>query len=78
MQTVRGVYDGQAVRPTEAVRARPNAKVLITFLDEEPQPSPFEATQLADVAGCLSYSGPAKTLNDMQAAVRRRAKEQWR
>lgn len=78
MQTVHGIYDGQAIRPTEAVEARPNTKVLITFLDEEPQPSPFEATQLADVAGCLAYSGPVKTLDDMQAAVRRRAKEQWR
>lgn len=78
MQTVHGVYDGQAIRPTEAVRARPNTKVLITFLDEEPQPSPFKATRLADVAGCLPYTGPAKTLEDMQAAVRSRAKEQWR
>jgi hypothetical protein len=64
MEIVHGVYDGQTIRPTEAVRARPNTKVLITFLDEEARPSPFKPTRLQDVAGSLSYAGPAnwKTL----------------
>lgn len=75
METVHGVYDGQAVRPTQAVRARPNTKVLITFLDEEAQPSPFKPTRLQDVAGCLPYAGPAKTLEEMQEAVRQRARK---
>lgn len=78
METVHGVYDGQVVRPIEAVRAPPNTKVLVTFLDEAAQASPFKPTRLADVAGCLQYSGPAKTLEDMDAAVMSRAKERWR
>lgn len=76
MKIVHGVYDGQTVRPTEPVHARPNTKVLITFLDEETRPSPFRPTRLQDVAGSLSYSGPAKTPEEMQDAVRRHAKEQ--
>lgn len=76
METVRGVYDGKAVRPTEAVRARPNTKVLITFLDDET--SPFKPTRLASVAGCLPYAGPAKTLHDRHEAIRQRARERWR
>lgn len=78
MQTVHGVYDGQAIKPTEAVRARPNTKVIITFLDEDAPPSHFKPTRLDDVAGCLPYSGPAKTLEEMQESVQRRARERWR
>lgn len=78
METVQGVYDGQVVRLTEAARARPNTRVLVTFLDDVAQPSPFKPTRLQDVAGSLPYGGPAKTLEDMQAAVRRHAEERSR
>jgi hypothetical protein len=75
MHTVRGVYDGQVIRPTEPVRAQPSTKVIIIFLEGDTPPSPFKVTRLEDVAGCLSYSGPAKTLEEMQEAVARRARE---
>lgn len=78
METVHGVYDGQVVRLTEAARARPNTKVLVTFLDDVAQPSPFKTTRLQDVAGSLPYVGPAKTLEEMQAAVRRHAQDRFR
>ncbi|MEI6414121.1 MAG: AbrB/MazE/SpoVT family DNA-binding domain-containing protein [Pseudomonadota bacterium] len=39
--------------------------------------APFEATTLDDVAGCLSYQGPTKTQEDMDAAMKRAAKEAW-
>jgi hypothetical protein len=78
MEIVHGVYDGQIIHPTEAVRARPNTKVLITFLDEETRPSPFKPTRLQDVAGSLPHPGTAKTLEEMQDAVRRHAKERSR
>jgi hypothetical protein len=78
MHTVFGIYDGEAIRPSEAVRARPNTTVLITFLDDDAQPVPFAPTRLENVAGCLPYTGPAKTLEEMHAAIRDHAKQQWR
>jgi len=32
---------------------------------------PFDETRLADAAGVLKYSGKAKTLEDMSAAIRK-------
>ncbi len=32
-------------------------------------PSPFPPTTLAEVAGCLAYQGPPKTLEDMENAI---------
>ncbi len=78
MHTVFGVYDGEAIRPSEAVRARPNTTVIITFLDDDAQPAAFALTRLEDVAGCLPYAGPGRTLEEMHAAIRHRAKRQWR
>lgn len=40
--------------------------------------APFEETCLDDVAGCLSYTGSAKTQDDIEAAMKRAAKEAWR
>lgn len=78
MQTVQGVYDGAMIRATEAFQARPNTKVMITFLDEEARASPFKQTRLEEVAGSLAYAGPAKTLQEMHEGVKRRAGERWR
>lgn len=36
---------------------------------------PFPKTDIEEVASCLRYSGPAKTLADMDEAVRRGAEE---
>jgi AbrB family looped-hinge helix DNA binding protein len=36
--------------------------------------SPFPETTLIDVASCLSYSGKTKTLEEMEAAIKKGAK----
>jgi len=33
--------------------------------------TPFSATNIRDVASCLKYSGKAKTLNDMEDAIKK-------
>ncbi len=38
---------------------------------------PFEATTLAEVAGCLRYEGQPKSLEDMNGALRQGILEQW-
>ena len=40
--------------------------------------SPFPRTTLEEVAGCLKYSGPPKTLEQMENAIRKGVQEQWR
>lgn len=37
--------------------------------------SPFKETDLKDVGGCLKYSGPARSLEDMEDAIRKGARE---
>jgi hypothetical protein len=78
MKTVPGIYDGDSVRPAEKVDVKPNTKVLITFLDEDSQPSPFPLTTLDEVAGCLATTGPARTLDEMKEGVKRVVRERWR
>lgn len=77
MIAIQGVYDGKMIRPLEPFRSHPNAKVIITFLDEEPTES-LPTTRLEDVAGCLKFSGPAKTLSDMDDAIRRGVAKRWK
>ncbi len=36
----------------------------------------FDETSLGDVAGCLKYTGPRKSLADMDVAIRKGAKGQ--
>ena len=36
--------------------------------------SPFSETSVKDVASCLSYGGKAKTLEDMDAAIKKGAR----
>jgi len=40
--------------------------------------SPFPRTTVEEVAGCLKYSGPPKTLEEMEDAIRKGVLEQWR
>ncbi len=37
--------------------------------------TPFQETSIEDVASCLDYSGKAKSLDDMQQAIKRGVKE---
>jgi len=38
---------------------------------------PFLQTTLSEVAGCLKYEGPPKTIEDMNDAIGQGIKEQW-
>lgn len=38
---------------------------------------PFSETKLEDVAGCLHYEGEAKTLDELDDAIRQGIKQQW-
>lgn len=35
MIAVKGIYDGKTIKPLEPVLASPNARVIITFLEDE-------------------------------------------
>ncbi len=37
--------------------------------------SPFPETALKDVASCLAYAGKAKTIEEMEAAIKKGARE---
>ena len=39
--------------------------------------SPFPRTTVEEVAGCLKYSGPPKTLEQMEDAIKKGVQEQW-
>ena len=68
MHAIQGYYDGQTIQPLEPVRVHPNVRVIITFMDSE-QPPSMPPSNIRDVAGCLRYTGPAKTLADMETAI---------
>jgi AbrB family looped-hinge helix DNA binding protein len=38
----------------------------------------FPRTTVDEVAGCLRYAGPLKTLADMEDAIKKGIREQWR
>jgi hypothetical protein len=75
MRVVEGLYDGKSVHPIEKINAKPNTRVKITFPDDEKIGTPTPAA-LDAVAGCLKWNGPAKTVEEMDAAIARAAKEQ--
>ncbi len=72
MIAIPGVYDGKNIRPLEPVHAPANARVIITFIDE---PRSISSTRLEDVAGSLKWNGPAKTMADMDEAIKRGVRE---
>ncbi len=51
-----------------------NVRVLVTSLDA-PTPA-LKPTRIEDVVGCLRFSGPTKSLADMEQAIERGAREQ--
>ena len=73
MKAVEGIYDGKRIKTLEPVHMPANVRVIITFLDAPPTVVP--RTRLADVAGCLAYKGPAKTLTDMEKAIEKGARK---
>jgi hypothetical protein len=36
MISIEGIYDGQTITPLEKIHVKPNIKVIITFLDNDP------------------------------------------
>ena len=40
--------------------------------------APFDATTLDEVAGCLAFKGHAKTPEEIDAAMKKAAREAWR
>ena len=74
MIAIQGLYDGHTIKPLEPVHAPANARVIITFLEEDRLRSVLP-TRLQDVAGCLRWTGPGKTLADMEKAIEQGAKE---
>ncbi|MDD5307016.1 MAG: hypothetical protein PHU25_06815 [Deltaproteobacteria bacterium] len=75
MRVVEGLYDGKSVHPMEQVNAKPNTRVKITFPDDGNASATTRKAALDAVAGCLKWDGPAKTLEEMDEAVARGAKE---
>jgi len=72
---------GQVIIPKPIRTARnwrPGQKLTVIDTDDgvllKPV-EPFVKTSLKEVAGCLKYSGPAKTLADMEDAIRKGVKE---
>jgi hypothetical protein len=59
----------------ERVNAKPNTRVKITFPDEEAAGDAAKPSALDAVAGCLKWSGRAKTVEEMDEAIARGAKE---
>lgn len=41
MVAVRGIFDGKAIQLLEKVDARPNAQVVVTFIEEDPLEDPL-------------------------------------
>jgi hypothetical protein len=74
MKAVEGIYDGNRIKPLEPLNMPANVRVIITFPDM-PRPA-LRRTRIEDVAGCLSYRGPAKSLADMEQAIEKGAQKQ--
>ena len=36
MLSIRGIYTGKEIKPLEEIHVRPNVRVIITFLEDEP------------------------------------------
>ena len=75
METTRLSSKGQVVLPRSIRTAkswRPGQALAVETTPEGVLLRPlkaFETTSMEDVAGCLSYRGKAKTLEDMDAAI---------
>jgi len=75
METTRLSSKGQVILP-KSIRAAHHWEPGIEFSVEDAADGillrPIKsnpATRLADVIGCLGYSGPAKTVEEMAAAI---------
>lgn len=81
MEKTRLSNKGQVVIP-KAVRAAHGWEPGLEFVIEDVgngillKPiTPYRATKIEDVVGCVGYKGPRKSLKDMQAAVAKGSRE---
>lgn len=66
MLAIRGVYTGKDIKLLEDVHVRPNVRVIVTFLDDEPlNPEVDEDTE-----GLLALSGTWEDDRPVEAIVR--------
>lgn len=73
MKTIKGVFDGNTIRPLEVLPVPVNTVVSISY---EIDIVPFSPLKPEDVAGCLKYDGPPVSVADMHAAIEEAIKSQ--
>ncbi len=66
MLAIRGIYTGDHVRFLEDVHVRPNVRVIVTFLDDEPVISERDEK----TAGLLALSGTWEDDRPLETIVR--------
>ena len=77
MNTVRLSEEGQIIIPEQLRQAQSWATGQeLTLLETTDgillrKKAPFPSTSIEEVAGCLNYQGEAKSLADMQSAIKR-------
>lgn len=83
MEVTRLSSNGQVIIPMSlrlAHQWEPGQEFVAIDTDNgvllQPKP-PFQTTTLEEVAGCLRYEGPAKSLEDFDQAIVQTLKEQW-
>ena len=82
--TVRVSKRGQVTLPKsirERLRWGPGTRLLVEDTPEGVllKPTPlFPPTRYEDVAGMLKYSGPPKTIEEMDAAITAEIRRRWR
>lgn len=81
MEKTRLSNKGQVVIP-KAIRARRGWKAGLEFVIEDVGDGiklrpikPYKETTMKEVIGCIDYKGPRKSLQDMEAAIAKGAKE---
>ncbi len=66
MLAIRGIYTGKDIKLLEDVHVRPNVRVIITFLEDEPvMPEVDESTE-----GLLALSGTWEDERPLEAIIR--------
>ena len=75
METTKLSSKGQVILPKH-IRAAHKGSPGVEFLVEDTPEGillrplkPFKPTRLKDVIGCAGYTGPAKTIEEMDAAI---------
>lgn len=81
METTRLSSKGQIILP-KSIRAAHHWNTGCEFAVEDTQDGillrplkPFAPTQLKDVYGCVTYTGKAKSLEDMEAGIQAAIKD---